>query len=88
MSTDTVEPVVAEAEVPVDGTVIDPIRVVWSRDEGRLIERTAKLFDRNSLVFNVACRKCGQPVAAMFNTASGNTQLHCDCTHRVIERTL
>jgi hypothetical protein len=81
------------AREPVDVNTAKAVEVerrreVWTRAEATLLERTAMLFHGRRLMFQVVCAGCKHPVPASFNTISGNTELNCKCSLRVLERKL
>lgn len=67
-------------------------RQVWTKDEGRLLDRLAKLLNERGMLLNLACQnpKCAQSRKPLerFRMANGDYVLRCECTDRVFQKGL
>jgi hypothetical protein len=62
-------------------------REVWTRDEGRLLDRATKLLTSRQVKFQMACaRDCGEPMTQQFKQPGGLPVLECGCTTREFAR--
>ena len=66
-------------------------REVWTRDEWKLLDRTAKLLAARHVKLQLACESpdCArEPIQRLRDPADGSITLRCRCTDRVLQRVI